>query len=113
MDRHRARIRRLEEKEDLIDKIKEISGVEPPGVRHLLNLLAQPDVLDMTIGFFDGAKSMKHTCQIFADPWDCILEDEAKNDTIRGIGWMEDVPLEALREEWCEPCRKKALMNLS
>lgn len=110
MDR-RARIRRLEDKEDLIDAIKTLTGREPSGIRQVLNLLAQPELLDMTIGFFDGAKTSGHTCRIFNEPWDCILEDEAKNETLRATFWMgEDGTIgPILHEEWCDPCRNRVL----
>lgn len=108
---HRARIRRLEDKEDLIDAVKAVVGREPTGIRQVLNLLAQPDILDYTIGYFDGAKSMGHVCRIFAEPWNCILEDEAKNETIRGVAWADEDPSLGvlLHEEWCDPCRNKVL----
>ena len=107
----RARIRRLEDKEDLIDAIKAVTGKEPPGIRHILNLLAQPDIIDMTVGYFDGAKGSGHTCQIFSEPWDCIMQDEAMNETIRSNEWLEDgTPIGTLlHEEWCDPCRQRVL----
>jgi hypothetical protein len=99
---HRTRIRRLEDKEDLIDAIKSVAGREPPGVRHFLNLLSQPDVLPYTIGYFDGANEFRHTCQIFAAPWDCVMQDEALNETVRTV-WDGDE--ETRYADWCDPCR--------
>lgn len=103
----RTRIRRLEDKEDLIDAIKAVVGREPAGIRQVLNLLAQPELLDMTIGYFDAAKSSGHVCRIFAEPWDCEMEDESKNETVRRFMISPDGIGDALREEWCQPCREK------
>lgn len=107
MTTSRERNDRWNEKEDLIDRIKSIAGIEPPGIRQLLIILAHPDMVQHTIRFFN-TRDVKNRCQLYDYPWSCAREAEAKYETIK-FGWLGAGAGVGFDESWCQPCRDRVL----
>lgn len=106
----RERIKRWEEKEDLIDEIKSVLGHEPQGMRQFLALMTHPDLVDHVASYFKllSNQAGKHACQLYEAPWDCAREAEAKYETIK-YGWLGAGSGVGFDESWCEPCRQRVL----
>ena len=102
----RERIKRMEEKEDLIDEIKATIGREPQGLRQILGLLSHPDVLETALIFLKGL-DRKHACLIYPSPWNCARESEAKYETVKwgwGVVGYNDAEV---HDSWCVPCQHR------
>ena len=101
----RDRINRWNEKEDFIEEVKAVLGVEPPAIRQLLVALSHPALLEHTIKYFRSLDST-HDCKIYSPPWSCALEAEAKYENLK-FGWLGS-PV-GFDDHWCEPCRVRLL----
>lgn len=94
-------------KEELIRKITEIVGVEPPGLRVLLRTLGHPDLVGDVLRYLQPLDEALR-CQMYATPWNCAREAEARYQNIK-YGWLGGAGGIGYDETWCEPCRKKVL----
>lgn len=103
----RDRIIRLNEKEDLIDEVKQIVGVEPPGFRQALAILAHPEIIQYSLAYFKS-HDKDHVCTRFESPWDCARESESNYKSII-YGWIASPSTRVIPGDWCQPCRRKAL----
>jgi hypothetical protein len=97
----------LQQKEELIDGIRDLVGYEPPGVRVLLRVLAHPDLVQHTRRYFDELDTSTK-CIKYEAPWSCALEAEARYENIK-YGWMGGAGGIGFDESWCENCRRKVL----
>lgn len=94
-------------KEDLLDRIATIVGFEPPGARHLLRVLAHPDVIDLTKEYFESMDK-NSMCLTYEYPWNCAREAEARYENIQ-FGWLGGGSGVGYSEWWCDNCRKKII----
>lgn len=104
------RLTRWNAREDLIDEVRAHRGVEPGGIRHILDLLAHPDIIQETIKYFQGLDKSQQ-CLLYDAPWNCAREAEAKYENIR-YGWTGGAGGIGFDASWCDPCRDKVLNNL-
>lgn len=114
----RDRIIRWNEKEDLVDEVKHAVGVEPPGLRKVLAVLAHPEVIKYTLEYFK-AHDTTHVCTRFEAPWDCARDSESNYKSIadgwaawdcaRSTSWVASPSTRIIPGDWCQPCRRKAL----
>ena len=95
------------EKEKLVEKITEVAGYEPPGVRVLLRVLAHPAIIEDTIRYFEELDPNSR-CLNYEAPWNCAKEAEAKYENIK-YGWLGAGHGIGYDEWWCENCRKKVM----
>lgn len=101
-------INRREDKEELIDYIKEVVGYEPPGIRALLRVLAHPHVIEHTNKYF-GPLDSRTMCTKYEAPWNCAREAEANYENIR-FGWLgaqNGIGFDSAT--WCEACMRKVM----
>lgn len=95
-----------DDKETLIERVKELVGYEPPGIRVLLRVLAHPVLVQHTRRYFDALDgSMK--CLFYEPPWSCAKEAEARYENIK-YGWLGGVN-GSLVDTWCDNCKRKVL----
>ena len=108
MDR-RERISRQSAKEDLVDNINKIFGREPAELRHILSILCHEDLIDETIDYLKGAKTVEHVCIVYPEGgWSCSQEYEAALETIWSGRYLgAEASSAAYYELWCEPCRRQ------
>jgi len=101
----------LDAKENLIEKLKEVTGVLPPNTRQFLKLLSHPEVADHTI---EWMKSLDKAglCTTYQAPWDCEKESEAKYETIyQGFNQVLDLEFDdAWKEHWCTNCKERVMV---
>lgn len=97
----------LQQKDELIDGVKELVGHEPPGIRVLLRVLAHPDLVQHTRRYFE-AHDRSTKCLTYEAPWSCAREAEANYENIK-YGWLGGAGGIGFDESWCEPCRRKVL----
>lgn len=103
----RDRADHIEQKEDLIDRMKEIVGYEPPDVRPLIRLLAHPDMIEYTTAYFNSFDK-ESMCLNYEAPWNCAREAEALYENIK-FGWLGGAGGIGYSDAWCEPCRKRVM----
>lgn len=105
----RERIERWNAKEDLIDEIKAVFGLEPGGVRKTLAILAHPDIIEHAIKYFreldDG-----HVCVKYEHPYNCMNVQEASYESLTPH-WIGSDRTIVVKGDWCDPCREQALNN--
>lgn len=99
----------FEDKEDLIDRITELVGSEPMGVRPMLRILAHPALVSYTVRYFQSLDESSK-CLKYEPPWSCAREAEARYENIK-YGWLGGINGVGFDESWCENCRKKVLGN--
>jgi hypothetical protein len=107
MDRF-ERLSRFNAREDLIDELTTFRGVEPSNIRRILSMLSHPDMIKITIKYFqdlDGAQ----TCEKYEAPWNCAREAEAHYENIQ-YGWSAGVGI-GFDGSWCTPCRDRVMGN--
>lgn len=97
----------LQDKEDLIDRIRELAGIEPLGIRPMLRVLAHPEMISQTISYFQSL-DVTTKCLNYEAPWSCAKEAEARYENIK-YGWLGGTNGVGFDESWCENCRKKVL----
>lgn len=106
----RERIRRWNDKEDLIDEVRAALGKEPIGLRQALAVLSHPEILEHTIKYFTSLDDNKHVCVKHAPPWDCAKETESRYDD-SDYWWLNSPHTKVIPGHWCNPCRQQALNN--
>lgn len=99
----------LEDKEDLIDRITELVGGEPAGIRPMLRALAHPQLVQHTVRYFQSMDESSK-CLKYEPPWTCAREAEARYENVQ-YGWLGGVNGVGFDDSWCENCRKKVLDN--
>jgi len=104
------RLNRFNAREDLIDEVRMTRGIEPPGIRLVLEALAHPELIAETIKYFQGLDKSQ-MCLLYDAPWNCAREAEAKYENIK-YGWTGGAGGIGFDESWCEPCRDRVLNNL-
>ena len=93
-----------DEKDELLDKLCEVTGFEPIGARRFLDLLVQPDLIEYTKRFV-VSRDEASRCQHYRAPWSCIKEADARYENIK-FGWLGAGPGN-YSEWWCNNCRRK------
>lgn len=96
-----------QQKEDLIDSIKELVGQEPVGLRVLLRTLSHPGVVTEVARYFAGLDTTNR-CTTYEAPWNCSKEAEARYENIK-YGWLGGAGGVGFDESWCPNCRKKVM----
>lgn len=96
-----------DEKEELLDRLQELTGAPVPNVRYLLRVLSHPDVIKYTRHYFDSLDESTR-CQKYEAPWSCAREAEARYENIK-YGWLGAGNGVGYSEWWCEPCRAKVM----
>jgi hypothetical protein len=97
-----------DEKDELLEQLREVTGFEPIGARRFLDLLAQPDLIEYTKRFIHSRDEASR-CTNYKAPWSCIKESDARYENIK-YGWLGGVNTGAgISEWWCENCRKKVM----
>jgi hypothetical protein len=97
----------MDEKSELIERIKEVLGVLPGNTSYILNVLVREDVIDATKAFIH-IKDEGSRCEKFPAPWSCAKEAEAMYENIK-YGWLGAAHGIGYSEWWCEPCRKRVM----
>lgn len=103
------RLSRFHAREDLIDELASVRGVEPSNIRRILAMLGHPDMIKHTIKYFrdlDGAQE----CENYEGPWNCAREAEAHYENIQ-YGWTGGAGGIGFDESWCQPCRDRVMGN--
>lgn len=102
------------DREDLIERVGEVTGVMPTQLRKILKMLSHPDVIVYTRKYF-GSMDLRTKCERFEPPWSCVKDEDARYETIWD-GWLtqenEPGPDPQLAKNWCEPCRRRVLEGL-
>lgn len=97
----------MSEKESLIARVQEVTGVLPAGARIFLKALSHPDVVAHTKEYFSNFNEAT-MCLIYDGPWDCSQESEAKYESIYTGLMMDDTKFyEDWRENWCKNCKER------
>lgn len=93
-----------DEKEDLVDHIQGVLGYLPENTRHILRILAHPQVIEYTQEYF-GKLDNKTRCLRYDPPWSCVRESEARYENIKH-GWTgAPGPDGGTQDLWCPNCR--------
>lgn len=97
-----------DDKEELVEQIKEVLGYLPDGTRVILSAMCRPDVIDATKRYV-SRMDVASLCTNHKAPWSCILEAEARYENVK-FGWL-GAPTSGVgfAEWWCENCRKKVM----
>ena len=98
----------MDEKEAVIKKVHRIIGHMPIGTRDLLNVLAHPDVIELTKAFLERMDTAS-ACQKYKAPWSCVKEAEAYYRNIE-FGWVGASSHEH-DDSWCVSCWDKVKAN--
>jgi hypothetical protein len=94
-------------KEQLIERVKDLMGYEPPGIRVLLRVLSHPDIVTDTVAYFQPLDKSS-ACTQYEPPWNCARESEARYENIK-YGWLGAGNGVGYSEWWCDPCKKKVM----
>lgn len=97
----------LEDKEDLVDRVTELMGAEPLGIRPMLRALAHPQIVQHAVRYFQSLDESTK-CLKYEPPWNCAREAEAKYENIK-YGWFGGANGIGFDESWCENCRRKVV----
>ena len=97
----------LEEKEEVIAKVKEALGYEPTNLLGILKALSHPQVIQDTLRYLNLV-DVENRCQKYEAPWNCAREAEAKYENIK-YGWLGAGYGIGFAEWWCDPCKSKVL----
>lgn len=103
----RERINRWNEKEDLIDEVKALFGLEPQGLRRAIMVLTHPDLIEYTLKYFKSFDDA-HICIRYEAPWNCAQAAHANYESI-APPWIGSAKTVVIGGDWCTPCRKHAL----
>lgn len=103
----RERIRRWNDKEDLLDEIKATFGVEPPGIRQALAILTHPEIIEHAMSYLKTHDN-KHVCTKYESPMTCDQEDDFRYESATRT-WLNSDSTVVIPGHWCEPCRQQAL----
>lgn len=103
----RERIQRWNDKEDLIDEVRAVFGVEPGGLRRAIAMLSHPEVVQHTIEYFNALDD-RHVCVKYEFPWNCATVAEANYDSVTPH-WIASERTVVIGGDWCQPCRDRAL----
>jgi hypothetical protein len=103
----RERIERWHAKEDLIDEITAVFGLEQVGMRRALAILTHPSVVQHAIEFFKGLDD-SHVCIKYEEPWNCASVAEMNYDSVKPH-WLASEQTVVIGGDWCQPCREHAL----
>lgn len=98
---------RLNEKEDLLDRINALVGRDIPEARLVLKLLAHPDVIEQTNRYF-SVLDPTTMCLNYTAPWNCAREADARYENMQH-GWIGGANGVGYSEWWCDNCRRKAM----
>jgi hypothetical protein len=98
---------RVDEREELVDRILYLHGREPQNLRPVLNILVVPSVIPFAKRYINGKDSTSRCLYFPGGNWNCARESEAK---------IEHAKFDALLQGgdigyqwWCENCRTNAM----
>lgn len=94
-----------DEKDELLDRIGELKGAVPVGLRSFLRLIVEPDVIEYTKRYIESA-DLQSRCLVYPYPWSCIREADAHLQNITN-GWLGAPGV--IDPTWCDNCRKKVI----
>ncbi len=102
----RERIAQWNEKEDLIDEVKALFGVEPQGFRQTLMALVHPEIIQHAIKYFKSLDDA-HVCIKYEAPWNCARAAQANYESL-APDWAGEGTV-VISGDWCQPCRRRAM----
>lgn len=103
----RERIQRWNDKEDLIDEVRAVLGVEPHGLRRAIAMLSHPEIIQHTIRYFSELDD-SHICIKYEEPWNCAKVSEVNYESVTPH-WIASEQTVVIGGDWCQPCRDRAL----
>lgn len=99
---HEEEIERM--RNQLLEKVSEVVGYEPPGFRQVLRVLTHPEVAPFSAKYI-GALDKSSACTIYEPPWNCAKESEAKYENLK-YGWIAG---DNYTDHWCDNCEKRVM----
>lgn len=94
----------IESEAQLLGKLEKVIGYVPIGTKDLLQVLAHPDVIDLTQVYLD-VRRLDSDCDYYDRGWTCIKEAQARAEAM--VRAKVDVTY-ILPIPWCPKCTARA-----